>query len=156
MLMGLWNSPPIHQCQVVAALREYIGKICHVCLNDIIIWSQSMEERKKHVQLILAALHAASLYCNPDKCQFFQLEIDFLGHRISANGIEPQSSKVNHVLDWPVPKSAKEVCSFLGLIRYIATFLPKLAEYTCKLMLLTSKVAKQDFPRWTDEHQHIF
>jgi hypothetical protein len=119
MPMGLRNSPPIHQHRVAAALREYIGRICHVYLDNIIIWSQLVEEHKKHVHLILAALRAASLYCNPDKCKFFQLEVDFLGHRISANGIEAQSLKVDQVLDWPVPKSAKDVRSFLGLVRYI-------------------------------------
>jgi hypothetical protein len=115
-----------------------------------------VEEHKRHVQLILNALRKASLYCNPDKCKFFQLEIDFLGHRISANGIEPQSSKVNRVLDWPVPKSAKDVRSFLGLVRYIAAFLPKLAEHTILLTPLTTTEAKRHFPGWTPQHQHAF
>ena len=156
MPMGLWNSPAIQQCQVTAALRQHIGKICHVYLDDIIIWSNSVEEHNKHVRMILDALRAAKLYCNPAKCQFFLLELDFLGHHISARGVEAHSSKVGRILDWPVPKSCTDVRSFLGLIRYIAVFLPKLADYTVVLTPLTTKDARKVFPVWTPAHQTVF
>jgi hypothetical protein len=156
MPMGLRNSPPIHQRRVTAALREYIGKICHIYLDDIIIWSQTIEEHHAHVRLVMEALQKARLYCNPKKCEFYLLEVDFLGHHISTRGIEANSSKVEHVLDWPVPKNATDVRSFLGLVRYIAHYLPQRADFTVILTPLTTKESRKCFPEWTVQHQHAF
>ena len=83
MPMGLQNSPAIHQHCVTAALQEYIGKICHIYLHDIIIWSNSVAEHMKHIDLIMKALEKACLYCNPQKCKFYQSELNFLGHHTS-------------------------------------------------------------------------
>jgi hypothetical protein len=71
MPMGLQNSPAIHQHHMTAALHEYIGKICHIYLDDIVIWSNSIREHAKHIDLVMKALWKASLYCNPKKCKFF-------------------------------------------------------------------------------------
>jgi hypothetical protein len=49
MLMGLHNPPPVHQRRVANALQELIGKVCHIYLDDIIIWSSCLEEHEKHV-----------------------------------------------------------------------------------------------------------
>ncbi|TFY52450.1 hypothetical protein EVJ58_g10012 [Rhodofomes roseus] len=156
MPMGLRNAPAIHQRRVTAALRKFIGRFCHVYLDDIVIWSDSVEEHGRHVQLILEALRDAKLYCNPKKCHFFLLELDFLGHKISQRGIEAQSTKVDKILQWPVPKNATDVRAFLGLVRYIATYLPNLAEHTRVLTPLTTKDAKRDFPEWQESHQRAF
>ena len=95
MPMGIKNAPSIHQRRVTAALRPYIGKICHVYLDDIVIWSQNIDEHIKNVRLILQALEDAKLYCNPKKTKLFCTEIHFLGHRISAKGIEPDEGKAD-------------------------------------------------------------
>jgi hypothetical protein len=146
----------VHQRRVIAALRPFIGKICHVYLDDIVVWSETIAEHTKHLRIILHALRNASLYFNPKKCEFYLLELDFLGHHISARGVEANSSKVDKVLNWPRPRNATDVRSFLGLVRYIAVYLPKLAEYTRILMPLTTKEAKRDFPVWTTDHQAAF
>jgi len=54
--MGLRNSPPIHQRHVADALRELIGKICHIYLDDIVIWSASVEEHERYVRMVLDCL----------------------------------------------------------------------------------------------------
>jgi len=94
---------------MVSALRELIGKICHIYLDDIIIWSATVEQHERHVHLVLATLRKAKLHCNVKKCQFLKLDIEFLGHQISVRGIEPQTSKIDKILNWPVPKSATDV-----------------------------------------------
>jgi hypothetical protein len=71
MPMGLRNSLAIHQHQMTAALRKHLGKICHIYLDDIIVWSNSVPENAKHIELIMASLRKARLYCNPNKCKFF-------------------------------------------------------------------------------------
>lgn len=156
MPMGLKNAPAIHQRRVTAALRELIGKICHIYLDDIVIWSQTIEEHKRNVKQVLKALRDACLYVNPDKMHLFCLEIDFLGHHISSCGIEADSKKADWIVNWPIPKSATDARSFLGLVRYLADFLPSLAEYTGILTELTTLAAEKNFLAWSDRYQQAF
>ncbi|GLB40626.1 putative retrotransposable element tf2 155 kda protein type 1-like [Lyophyllum shimeji] len=90
------------------------------------------------------------------KSTLFTTKLDFLGHHISARGIEPDSDKVKKILNWLVPQRAKHVRQFLGLIRYISTFLSALTEHTAVLTPLTRKECNKDFPAWTEEHQLAF
>ncbi|RDB19569.1 Transposon Tf2-11 polyprotein [Hypsizygus marmoreus] len=92
----------------------------------------------------------------PHKSILFTMEIDFLGHHISARGIEADMSKVERIMNWPRPRSAKDVRWFLGLVRYIATFLPALAEHTSILTPLTCKECNTSFPGWSLAHQAAF
>ena len=156
MPMGLKNAPAIHQCRVTAALRTLIGNICHIYLDDIVIWSNSLEEHERNVRTVLEALRTARLYVNPEKTHLFCTEIDFLGHHISEHGIEADNKKVEKVLNWPVPKSATEVRGFLGLVRYIAAFLPLLADHTGILTELTMKDSERNFPCWAPKHHKAF
>jgi hypothetical protein len=150
MPMGLRNAPPIHQRRMMAALRDQIGKWCHIYLDDIIVFSDTIEEHTQHLRLVLDVLRKAPLYANPKKCKFYQLEVDFLGHHLSQRGIEANSSKVEHILQWPTPKNATDVRSFLELTRYVAVFLPKLAEFMRILTPLTTKEARKSFPEWSE------
>ena len=156
MPMGCRNAPATHQRRMNQALRKYIGTICHVYLDDIVIWSSSVEEHQRNVRTILQALRDADLYCSNKKSQLFTTELDFLGHHISARGIEPDVRKVEKIQAWPVPRCAKDVRKFLGLVQYLATFLPRLAEYRSVLTPLTTKEAQKDWPGWTTEHQAAF
>lgn len=156
MPMGLRNAPSIHQRRVVHALRGLLGKFCHIYIDDIVVWADNVEDHEKYLQLIMEALTVAQLYLNPKKCKLFQLEVDFLGHHISGVAIEANSGKVDRVLQWPVPKSATDVRAFLGLVRYIAAYLPQLAEHTRVLTPLTRKEFKTQFPPWTEEMNFVF
>ena len=78
MPMGLKNAPSIHQRCVTSALRKFIGKICHIYLDDIVIWSDSIDKHFKNVHLILQALKDAQLYCNPKKQNYFVRRLTFL------------------------------------------------------------------------------
>lgn len=156
MPMGFRNSPSTHQRCVNAALRKLIGKICHVYLDDIVIWSQTLEEHETNVALVLEALREAHLLANPKKTDLFTTELDFLGHHISARGIEPDATKVQRILDWVSPRTSSDVRAFLGLVQYIASFLPKLAEFTSVLTPLTTKECDAHFPPWTDAHEAAF
>ena len=156
MPMGGCNAPSTHQRRMTDALRELIGKICHVYLDDIIIWSQTVEEHEMNISRVLEALRKANLYCNGSKTTLFSTEISFLGHKISAAGIQADPRKVDRILDWPQPTTATNVRGFLGLTRYIAAFLPALAEHTSVLTPLTTKECDREFPEWKPEHQKAF
>ncbi|OJT04974.1 Transposon Ty3-G Gag-Pol polyprotein [Trametes pubescens] len=156
MPQGCRNAPSTHQRRMYSALRPYIGSICHVYLDDIIIWSTSLEQHRKNVETILQALRDAKLFCSNKKTHLFLTELDFLGHHISARGVEADKKKIERILAWPRPKSTADVRSFLGLVRYVASFLPNLAEYSAVLTPLTTKEAELMFPAWSAEHQVAF
>ena len=128
----------------------------NVYLDNIVIWSDMIEEHHRNVRIILNALCAARLYCNPKKTCLYCSSIDFLGHHISSKGIEADSRKVDRILAWPQPCSATDVRQFLGLVHYLASFLPNLATHTTMLTLLTTADATCSFPAWTVEHQFAF
>jgi hypothetical protein len=156
MPMGLRNSPAIHQRHVTGVLCPFIGKICHIYLDDIVIWSDMIEEHIANVKTIMNALRKASLHVNRKKTKLFCEEIDFLGHHISQRGVEADNGKVAKILEWPGPKCAKDVRQFLGLVRYLNAFLPKLAMQSDILNRLTWKDCNERFPEWTQKYQDAF
>ena len=99
---------------------------------------------------------AGSIYHNQTKSNLFATELFFLGHIISGTGIKPDPCKTNHIAAWPQPTTATNVREFLGLTRYIATFLPALAEHTSIITPITTKECDQWFPTWITEHQTAF
>ena len=115
-----------------------------------------MEEHEQNCTAVLEALHKASIYCNQNKTNLFATELCFLGHIISGTGIKPDPQKTDCIASWPQLTTATNVRGFLGLTRYIATFLPALTEYTSVLTPLTTKECDQVFPTWTAEHQTAF
>ena len=130
MPMGLKNAPAIHQWRVTAALHLLIGKFCHIYLDDIVIWSNTVDEHERNVHAVLQVLDNARSYINPDKTHLFCTEIYFLGHHISTCGIEADTQKIEQILSWPEPKSTTTTHSFLGLVWYVAVFLPALTKKT--------------------------
>ena len=125
-------------------------------LDDIVIWSDSVADHVKHIDLVMKALLNAKLHLNPNKCAFFRLGIDFLGHHISTSGIEPNSSQIVKIVNWLVLLNSTDVHSFLGLVCYVSAFLPKLVDHSSVLTPLTTKDAQKHFPIWTNEHQNTF
>lgn len=156
MPQGCRNAPSTHQRRMVAALRHLIGKICHVYLDDIIIWSSTLAEHIRNVRAVLDALREASLYCSLKKTSLFCIELDFLGHRISRDGIQADANKALKISQWPQPRTATDVRQFLGLVRYLAAFLPGLASLTAVLTPLTNKANGKDPVTWLPAHQKAF
>ena len=105
---------------------------------------------------VLDALRAANLYCSPKKMSLFCDSIDFLGHTISAAGIQANASKAQRILDWPVPKCATDVHAFLSLVCYLVQFLPRLADFMVVLTPLTMKATDAIWPGWSGSHQSAF
>jgi hypothetical protein len=154
--LGGTNGPATHQRRMYQALREHIGVICHIYIDDIIIWSQDIEEHERNIRTVLQALRDNHLVCSSKKTKLFATRLEFLGHIVSSEGIQADPGKVEKLANWPTPKNSTEVRAFLGLLRYIAMFLPALAEHTTVLNRLTTKEADKDFPEWNKEYQEAF
>jgi len=86
-----------------------------VYLDDIIVYSSSVEEHIERLGLVFERLRAANLKLKPSKCSLLRTEVNFLGHVLSGDRVSTDPEKIRAVRDWPVPTDIKEVRSFLGL-----------------------------------------
>ena len=102
---------------------------------------------------MLSCLREHKLYGKLSKCAFFQKEIHYLGHIISGEGISVDPEKVNTIREWPIPKNAHEVCSFMGLAGYYRRFVEGFSKIAKPITNLQRKGVKYD---WTEECDKAF
>ncbi|KAH9263184.1 hypothetical protein BASA83_013484 [Batrachochytrium salamandrivorans] len=107
MPFGLANAPAQFQRMMNALFRDVVGKHVLVYLDDIVIYSDTMDKHVKQVQSVLGVLRDNGLYCKAEKCHFYQTEIKYLGYIISSNGIRMDPSKISAVQEWPTPRKAR-------------------------------------------------
>ncbi|GBG80029.1 hypothetical protein CBR_g30398 [Chara braunii] len=98
-----------------------------------------MEEHVKHLEEVLQVLKDAQLHLNLEKSEFGKDSVIYLGHRLSASGLEPEATKVEVIRNWPQPANVRELRSFLGLASYYRKFVPKFSVIAHPLSRLTSK-----------------
>ncbi|GBG77106.1 hypothetical protein CBR_g23431 [Chara braunii] len=135
----LTNAPTTFQSLMDKVLREQIGRFVVVYLDDILIFSKSMEEHLKHLEEVLAILKKTQLHLNLEKSEFGRDSVIYLGHRLSAAGLEPEATKIEVIRDWPQPVNIRELRSFLGLASYYRKFVPRFSIIAHPLSRLTSK-----------------
>jgi hypothetical protein len=128
MPQGLCNAIATFQRYMNWVLRNYVSKFCAVYIDDIDIWSNSVEEHVEYVRLILEKLWEAGISASIKKLILFADEIYFLGHTISSRGVEPGQTKVDNILAARIPLSSSDIKEFLGHVNYIGQFLPGLSE----------------------------
>jgi hypothetical protein len=112
------NAPAHFMYLMNSVFMPEMDKFFMVFIDDILIYSRSMEEHKEHLQILLQRLREHQLYAKFSKCKFLIKEVPFLGHVVSPEGIVVDHTKVKEVLDWKPPTSVSEVRSFLGLAGY--------------------------------------
>ena len=91
---------------------------CIIYLDDVIVFSKTPKEHIERLRGVLHKMFLAGLKLKPKKCEFFKLKIAYLGHIVSAKGIEIDPKKVEAVRKWTVPKTVTDVRSFLGFTNY--------------------------------------
>ena len=122
-------------------------------LDDIIIYSRSEQEHLEHLEEIFIRLKAAGLKLKLEKCCFFKKHIQYLGHLISADGIQPLPEKLESIAKMPAQRNPKEVKQFLGLVGYYRKFVPRFADISRVLTHLTKKDVEF---KWTTECEKCF
>jgi hypothetical protein len=141
MPFGLTNAPAVF----MATMNDMLGDLpfCAVYLDDILVFSKSKDEHIAHVRTVLERLEQNQFYVKLSKCDFFKPEVKYLGHIVSDTGIKPDPDKIKLVTDWPVPKTVRDVRSFLGLANYFRRFVPKFAEISDPIVNLTKVVCSR-------------
>jgi hypothetical protein len=137
MSFGLTNAPPYFMYLMNNVFMEYLDRFIAVFIDDILIFSKTMEEHEEHLRLVLEKLRSNQLYAKFSKCEFWLTEVTFLGHVISIGGVSVDLGKVKDVLNWMPPTTISEIRSFLGLAGYYRRFIKdfsKIAKPMTKLL----------------------
>ena len=97
MPFGLTNAPATFQHFINDVLRPYLDQFCTAYLDDILIYSDNLEDHVKHVRLVLKALSAVGLHLKPEKCEFHRSKVNYLGLVISSDGVSMDPRKVETI-----------------------------------------------------------
>jgi hypothetical protein len=152
MPFGLTNAPATFQYIMNSVLEPYLRKFVIVFMDDILIYSKSIEEHTHHLRLVLQLLRKHQFYIKRTNCVFAQGELEYLGHIIYAEGVKTDPMKTQVMTDWPRPSNITELSGFLGLIGYYRKIV---RHYGILARPLTNLLKKKQF-LWDDEAQVAF
>lgn len=94
-----------------------------VYMDDIIVYAKDLAEHDKKIRKLFDRLTQANVVLQPEKCEFLKLEVAYLGHVITKEGVRPDPKKIETILQFPSPKCTKDVRSFLGTTGYYRRFI---------------------------------
>lgn len=162
MPFGLCNAPATFQTLMNETLRPYLGKSVVVYLDDILVYSKTLEEHYTHLEEVLQCLRKQKLYAKPKKCVFITKELEFCGHVIGDGKVHAVTMKLDVIKEWPRPTNVNEVRRFLGLATYYRRFVKDFAKIAVALHNLTKEadeeLRKQKFRpiTWTEQCEVAF
>ncbi|TFY50672.1 hypothetical protein EVG20_g11391 [Dentipellis fragilis] len=154
MFFGLMNSPAMFQAMMNDLFKDLIdsGKVI-IYMDDILIFTDTLEEHRLLVQKVLQCLWDNDLFLKPEKCSFEQSSVEYLGLIVSHNKLAMDLVKVAGIAEWPVPRTVKDVQSFLGFGNFYRHFIQDFSKLAHPLFDLTKKDHPWD---WMPDCQTAF
>jgi hypothetical protein len=150
---GLTNAPGTFMHLMHQVFRQFLDDFVLVFLDDILIYSKTLEEHEEHVRRVLEVLRKEKLYAKESKCELFKTEVEFLGHLVGRGGVRMMEDKVKAVAEWPVPSKVGHVRAFLGTAGYYRKFIKDFSSIAAPLHDLTKDSVKF---HWTAACQDAF
>lgn len=151
MPFGLCNSPATFQKLMEKVLAKAMWKYAIVFVDDIIIYSSSIEQHKIDLENVFQMLREGKIQLHQDKCEYYKDSVNYLGYTISAKGIATNKSKIEAIKSSMDPRNVKEIQSFLGLTGYYRKFIQNYSSIAKPLTELLKKGKKWE---WTTECNH--
>ncbi|CAM5167446.1 unnamed protein product [Natator depressus] len=151
---GLRNAPATFQ-RLVDGLLAGLGEYAVTYFDDVAIFSDSWADHLEHLQKVPERIREAGLTVKAKKCQIGLNRVTYLGHQVGQGTISPLQAKVDAIQKWPVPKSKKQVQSFLGLAGYYRRFVLHYSQIAAPLTDLTKK-KQPNAVQWTEKCQKAF
>ena len=136
MPFGLTNEPTKFMCMMNNIFSKYLDKFVLVFVDDILVYSKNKEEHEEHLRIVLRVLREHQLYAKFSKCEFYQPQIQYLGHIISKAGIAVDQENIRAIKDWPTPTSVTDIRSFLGLASHYGNSIENFSRITCHVTAL--------------------
>ena len=149
---GLTNAPAHFMALMNNIFKDYLDKFVLAYLDDILIFSPTLEDHARHLRLVLDRLRKFKLYGKLSKCDFARQEVEYLGHISTPDGVHMEEAKVESIAKWPLPQRKVDVQSFLGLVNYYRRFIKNCSKIAKPL---TQLCGNSDFI-WNQEQQKSF
>ena len=127
MPFGLTNAPSVFMDLMHKVFQPYLNQFVVVFVDDIFIYSKFEEDHEGHLRIVLQTLREHRLYAIFSKCEFWLIEVKFLGHMVLASGVFVDPEKVEAIMNWKRPKSVFEIRNFLGVVGYYKRFIEDFA-----------------------------
>jgi len=153
MPFGVTNAPAIFMDYMNRIFHPFLDQFVVIFIDNILIYSKTLEEHEKHLRIVLQILREKKLYAKLPKCEFWLEKVKFLGHVISNKGVLVDLTKVEAVIQWEPQKIVIEIRSFLGLAGYYRRFIEGFSKIALPLTQLTKK--GQAFV-WTEKCKNSF
>ena len=148
---GISSSAAIFQSIMDDTLRGVPMTCCRI--DDILISGKNDEEHLINLNRVISRLERRGFKCKLEKTCFMEKEVIYLGHRVSAEGIQPVQSKVDSLKLAPEPKNVDQLVSFLGAVNYYRRYLPNLSSVIAPLYRLKAKGVPW---KWSNEEHKAF
>jgi hypothetical protein len=142
MSFGLTNAPAYFMNLMNKVFMDELDKFVVVFIDDILIYSKSIQEHEQHLRVVLEKLRIHRLYAKFSKCEFWLERVAFLGHILTAEGVAVDPEKVEAVSNWQRPTNVSEIRSFLGLAGYYRRFIEGFSKIARLMTELLKKVKK--------------
>ena len=151
MPFGLKGAPGTFQTIMHDILMEHVAVRCAIYLDDVLVYSPTLEAHIQDVAMVLSALRKHQMFPKFTKCRFARTQLEYLGYSIGADGIKPSMDKIKDVLLWPEQlKDVGQVQQFLGLVGFVRIFMgTRFADMAKPLTDLIKKGVKFE---WRPEH----
>ena len=133
MPFGLSGTGGVFMSVINEVLHDLLYKGVIVYLDDILIYANDKKEHVHLVREVLKRLKDNCLFAKLPKCEFHKEEIDFLGYRISSQGVRMDPGKVQAVVDWDPPRTRNQLQSFLGFANFYKAFILQFAKIVLPL-----------------------
>ncbi|KAH0653052.1 hypothetical protein KY289_030730 [Solanum tuberosum] len=153
MPFGLTNAPSTFMRLMNHVFKDFHGKFIVVYFDDILIFSQNLDEHLEHLKQVFEVLRNQRLFANLKKCTFCVDRVVFLGFVVSSKGVEVDDEKIKAIKEWPKPNSVTEVRSFHGLASFYRRFV---RDFSTIAAPLTEVIKKDKVFKWGKEQDDAF
>lgn len=140
----------------IAAMQNVLEGVDNFAISyvdDILVYSKTLEEHFQHIEIVLKKIQEAGMTLNISKTTWISTEIHYLGMIVNKDGTCPDPEKVQSIKEYPIPRNLKQLQSFLGMVNFYRTYIPKYSDIARPLHDLTQKDRKF---RWTENEENAF
>ena len=154
MPFGSMNAPSTFQRLMDRVLQGLTWKQCLVYIDDILIFSKTFEEHLRDLDEVFARLRFSGMNLKPSKCRFADNEVEYLGFKITSEGIKPTNKRIDTILNTSPPDTSKQLFSFLASMNFYRGSIPRYGNITSDLYKMAN--SKKKFCEWNDKTRAIF
>ncbi len=142
---GIHSASELFQAAVADVIKG-IPSVIH-SQDDILIFAKSQADLHALTTKVLSAIRKSGMKLNKEKCVFNSTKLVFLGHQLPSNDISPDPAKVKAINDMSPPENRNELKTFLGMVAYLAKFIPHLSDVSAPLRQLLDQNMLWDFSK---------